>query len=91
MTSKHEFDSYCDTVALEEPDYHEQMTVMEEFECTREAALKQQGAIDVLQSLTAILSTLCLREDVHGDYFFGIHDALEVVRGNLDVVRGGVL
>jgi hypothetical protein len=92
MTS-HEFDAHIDVqpVALEEPDYYEQMTVMEEFECSREATLKQQGAIDALQSLTATLSVLCLRDDVHGDYFFGLHDALEVTKSKLDIMKGGVL
>ena len=88
--SSHEFDAWLETQPLEEPDYYEQMTVMHEFECSREDVLKQQGAIDVLQSLTVTLSTLCLREDVHGDYFFGLHTALEVIRNNLDVARGGV-
>jgi hypothetical protein len=92
MTSKHEYDAYLDMQPDEhfEPDYHEQIAVMHEFECTREATLKQQGAIDALQNLTITLSALCLREDVKGDYFFGMHDALEVVKGNLDGMRGGV-
>jgi len=51
MTSKHEYDSHCDTVALEEPDYHEQLLVLHEFEENREDALKEQGAIDALEGL----------------------------------------
>ena len=90
MTSKHEYDSYCDTVALEEPDYHEQLLVVQEFELTHEAKLKQQGAIDALQNLTVTLSALCLRDDVRGDYFIGLHTALEVAKSNLDLMRGGV-
>jgi len=90
MTTKHEFDAYCDTIEIAEPDYHEQMTLMDEFERARDAALKQQGAIDALQHLTITLSALCLREDVEGDYFFGLHDALEVAKSKLDVMRGGV-
>ena len=42
MTS-HEFDLYCNAVALEEPPYHEQLLIMQQFEETREATLKQQG------------------------------------------------
>ena len=80
----HEFDAHFDRQPLEDPPYHEQIAVMH-------AALKQQGAIDALQSLTITLSALCLREDVRGDYYFGMHDALEVVRGNLDIMKGGVL
>ena len=90
--SSHEFDAYLDMQPLEhfDPPYHEQLTVMHEFECTREDTLRQEGAIDALRSLTITLSALCLREDVHGDYFFGLHAALEVIRNNLDVARGGV-
>jgi len=90
MTS-HEVDAYFDTQPLEDPPYHEQIAVMHELEKTRENALKQQGAREALQSLTITLSALCLRKDVKGDYFFGLHEALELVRGNLDVVKGGVL
>ena len=64
---------------------------MQQFEETREATLKQQGAVEALQNLTVTLSVLCLREDMRGDYYFGFHDALEVVRGNLDMMRGGVV
>ena len=39
----HEFDIYCNAVALEEPPYHEQLLIMQQFEETREATLKQQG------------------------------------------------
>jgi len=91
MTSKHEFDTWLETQPSEEPDYHEQLLMMQEFEEHREATLKQQGAIEALQSLTITLSALCLRDDVKGDYFFGMHDALEVVSSKLDVARGGVL
>ena len=89
--SSHEFDAYCDSVALDDPPYHEQIAIMHELESTRETALKQQGAIDALQSLTITLSALCLREDVDGDYFFGIHDALQVVKSRLGIMKGGVL
>jgi len=90
MTS-HEWDASLETQPLEDPPYHEQIAMMHELERARESALKQQGAIDALQGLTITLSALCLRKDVKGDYFFGLHEALEVVRGNLDVVKGGVL
>ena len=90
MTSKHEYGSHCDIVALEEPPYHEQIALMHEFETTHEAKLKQQGAIDALQNLTVTLSALCLRDDVRGDYFIGLHTALEVAKSKLDMMRGGV-
>ena len=52
MTS-HEFDAYLDTLPDEhfEPPYHEQLLVLQEFEETREASLKQQGAIEALDAL----------------------------------------
>jgi hypothetical protein len=90
MTSKHEYDSYCDTIALEEPDYHEQLLVVQEMKEAHEAKLKQHGAIDALQNLTVTLSALCLRDDVRGDYFIGLHTALEVAKSKLDMMRGGV-
>jgi hypothetical protein len=89
MTS-HEFDAYLDMQSIEEPPYHEQLAVMHEIEHTRETTLKQQGAIDALQNLKVTLSALCLRDDVEGEYFLGVHDALEVVNHNLGVVKGGV-
>ena len=91
MTTKHDFDAYLDTQGIEEPDYHEQIAVMHEVELEREAALMQRGAIDALQNLTVTLSALCLQENVSGDYFLGLHSALEIVRGNLDMRKGGVL
>jgi hypothetical protein len=81
----HEFDAYCDTQDIIEPDYHEQIIVLQEFEMTREDNLRRLGAIDALQSLAITLSALCLRDDVKGDYYFGMHDALEVVRCDLDL------
>ena len=90
MTSKHEYDSHCDTVALEELDYHEQLLVLHEFETAHEAKLKRLGAIDALENLTVILSALCLRDDVRGDYFVGLHTALEVAKSKLDMMKGGV-
>jgi hypothetical protein len=90
MTTKHDFDAYLDTQGIEEPDYHEQIAVMHEVELERETALMQRGAIDALQNLTVTLSALCLQENVSGDYFLGLHSALEIVRGNLDMRKGGV-
>ena len=89
--SSHEFDAYLDMQSIDDPPYHEQIAIMHELESIRETALKQQGAIDALQSLTVTLSALCLREDVDGDYLFGIHDALQVVKSRLGIMKGGVL
>ena len=86
----HEFDAYCGTLPHQDPPYHEQLLVMQEFEESRNAALKQQGAIEALQNLSVTLSMLILRDDVKGDYLFGLHDALEVTKSNLAVVKGGV-
>ena len=91
MTSTHEFDAYLDTQPLEEPPYHEQLLIMQQFEEAHKSELKRQGAIDALHSLSLTLSLIILRDDVRGDYLFGLHDALEVVKSNLDVAKGGVL
>ena len=87
----HDFDKHIDTQPLAEPPYHEQLLAMQGFEEARETALKQQGAREALQSLTITLSALCLQENVKGDYFFGLHDALEVVaKSSLGMMKGGV-
>ena len=92
MTS-HEFDAYLDTQPPEhfDPPYHEQIAVMHEIEMTREATLKQQGAIDALETLSLTLSQIIIRDDVRGDYLFGLYDALTVVKSNLGNRKGGVL
>ena len=51
MTSKHEFDAYCDSQDFAEPDYHEQVAVIHEIELDREESFRQQGAIDALKQL----------------------------------------
>jgi hypothetical protein len=86
----HEFDAHCDTLPHKEPPYHEQLLVKQEFEETRNVALKQQGAIEALHNLSVTLSMLILRDDVKGDYLFGLHDALEVTKRNLAVMKGGI-
>jgi hypothetical protein len=85
----HDFDAYCDTLPLEEPPYHEQMLFLQEVEEAHEAALKQQGAIEALQNLMVTLSVLMLLDGTKGDYFFGLHDALDVIKRNLGAVKGG--
>jgi hypothetical protein len=56
----HEFDAYCDTLPAEhfEPPYHEQLAVMQEFEMTRENALKRQGAIEALEAVYSKIAKL---------------------------------
>ena len=51
----HEFDAYCDTQDFAEPDYHEQLAVMHEFEESRAEALKSEGAIGTLKDLHSYL------------------------------------
>jgi hypothetical protein len=87
----HEFDTLCDTLPLQEPPYHEQLIVMQEMETERMATLRQEGAVAALQNFSLTLSAFILRDSVKGDYFFGMHDALEIVRSNLDAMKGGVL
>ena len=89
----HEFDDYCDTQDRSMDDSFllvEQERDYTEMEMEREAAWKRHGAVEALQNLTLTLSTLILRENVSGDYFFGLHDALEVIKSNLGAVKGGV-
>jgi hypothetical protein len=47
MTTTHEFDAHCDIVAMEEPDYHEQLLVMQEME----EAMKWTPAVVALEGL----------------------------------------
>ena len=88
--SSHEFDAWLETQPLPEPTYDEQVLLAQEIEEAHDAELKQQGAVDALQNLSITLSVLCLRDEAKGDYYFGLHDALEVVRRNLDITRGGI-
>jgi hypothetical protein len=84
-----EYDAYLDMQPDDhfDPPYHEQLAVMQELEMTRETALKQEGASTLLKDITATLTLLSLRDDVQGDYFWGIHTALELIRS---VAKGGV-
>ena len=88
--SSHEFDTWLDLQPLEEPSYYEQLLLMQEVEEVHDTKLRQQGAITALQNLMITLSVLILRDDVQGDYLFGLHHALEIARGKLDIMRGGV-
>ena len=54
--STHEFDAYCENQDFAEPDYHEQLLALHEFEENREDALKEQGAIDALEGLRTRLA-----------------------------------
>jgi hypothetical protein len=89
MTTSHFYDAHCDTQPHQEPPYHEQLSVMQEMQETHETTLKQQGAIEVLQSLTITLSALAIRDDAEGDYYFGLYSALQVVQRKLDFAKGG--
>jgi len=91
MTTTHEFDAYCDSLPFEEPPYHEQLLAMQEMEEMHEASLKREGAIEVLQNLMLALSALILRDNVKGDYFIGLYDALEVIRGVQSGYRSATL
>jgi hypothetical protein len=94
MTS-HEFDAYCDSQDRAEQEDSilliEQERDFDEIEAEKEKNLKRQGAIEALHNLTLTLSLLILRDDVKGDYFFGLHDALQVAKSKLALMKGGVL
>ena len=87
----HEFDVHFDTLPHQEPPYHEQIAVMHEFEETRESDLKRQGAIEALHNLTITLSQLILRDNVQGDYLFGLYEAFQVVNAKLGIAKGGLV
>ena len=56
----HEFDVYLDMQPDEffEPPYHEQLLVMQEFEMTREIALKRLGAKEALEAVYSKIAKL---------------------------------
>ena len=95
MTTTHEFDAYLDTLPDEhfEPPYHEQLVVMQEFQETREATLKQQGAKEALGELKHYL-LLCAIDDRCRDEFFGLKWSIDAINWrltNFDVTsEGGV-
>ena len=70
MTTTHEFDAHCDTQHFAEPDYHELIVLMHEFEESREEALQRQGAIATLKDLRSYL----LR-------YRPVHETNDVTRG----------
>ena len=93
MTTSHEFDAYCDTQPDEhfEPDYHEQLVVMQEFEVTRETALRKQGAKEALCELKHYL-LLCAVDDRCRDEFFGLKWSIDSINrrlSNLEVTQEG--
>ena len=56
MTTTHEFDAYFDMQPLEDPPYHEQIAVMQEFEEHRENTARRNGALDALVTLRSRLA-----------------------------------
>ena len=51
MTTKHEHCEWLDTQEFAEPDYHEQIAVMQQFEEQRDHIAKCSGALDALVAL----------------------------------------
>ena len=100
--STHEFDAYLDMQDIIEPDYHEQIALMHEFELTHEVKLKQQGALEALVKLRdeltdypALYSTYRAKDgrDTIGRTSAGLAVALRAVDRLLNdtEVKGGVL
>jgi len=89
----HEFDAYLDMQpdGHFEPPYHEQIAVMQEMEAAHESNLKRQGAIEALHNLTITLSQIILRDNVQGDYLFGLYEAFQVVNAKLGMAKGGAV
>jgi len=83
MSTTHEFDAYCDTQDLAEPDYDEQLLVMQEFEEDRNAKLKRQGAIEALRSVQTKIANVMYHMMVLKQPTNGHDDALCVVNREL--------
>jgi hypothetical protein len=88
----HEFDAWLDTQDIAEPDYHEQIALMHEYEVERIAALKQQGA---KEALLALRKHIVHRtpQDPTGKYL-AMHwtiDAINRQLSDIDIAKGGVL
>ena len=90
MSTKHEFCAWQDTVAHHEPPYHEQLAVMQEFEATRENALKTKGAREALAELKLYL-LICGNDDRCEREFWGLKWAIDSINRRLSdlAVEGG--
>ena len=93
MTS-HDWDKHCDTLPLQEPPYHEQLLVMQEFEARRETTLKQQGAKEALDELKLFL-LISGNDERCKEEFWGLKWSIDAINrrlSNLEVTQeGGVL
>jgi len=80
----HEFDAYLDMQHGEhfEPPYHEQIVILQEFEETREAALKRLGAREALNELKSYLS-ICAVDGRCTDEFWGLKWAIDSITRRL--------
>jgi hypothetical protein len=87
----HEFDAYCDTLPHHEPPYHEQLLVMQEFEWTRDVALKQQGTKEALTELNRYLMYSEIQDGM-GDTLMGLKWAIDAIDRQVAklVPEGGV-
>jgi hypothetical protein len=91
IMTTHEFDVYCDTLQHQEPPYHEQLLVMQEFERARDAALKQQGAKKALTELNRYLMYSAIQDGM-GDTLMGLKWAIDAIDRQVAtlVPEGGV-
>ena len=92
MTS-HEFDAYLDMQPAEhfEPDYHEQLLVMEEFEMSREIALKRLGAKEALEAVYSRIAKLIWNDPSTSTGLWLAHREIKDQLQALGMAEGGVV
>ena len=89
----HEFDAYLDTQPIEhfDPPHHEQLLVMEEFEVTRETALKRQGAIEALEVVYSNIAKMVWNDPSTSTGLWLAQREIKEHLATLTVAEGGVL
>jgi hypothetical protein len=90
----HEFDAYLDMQPDEhfEPDYHEQLIVMQEMEEAHNATLKQQGAKEALDELKLFL-LISGNDERCKEEFWGLKWSIDAINrrlSKLEITEGGV-
>ena len=88
----HELDAYLDMQPDEhfEPDYHEQLVVMEEFDVVRETALKRQGAIEASEVVYSNIAKMVWNDPSTSTGLWLAQREIKEHLATLTVVEGGV-
>ena len=87
----HEFEAYLDVQPAEhfEPPYHEQLAVMEEFEMTRENALKRLGAKEALEAVYSKIAKLMWNDPSTSTGLWLAHREIKDALATIGLVEGG--